>query len=138
MPEKIAPKKRMTRQERKDLDIEIGFLEGVVKRDPAYVDALQILGDDYTKRGKFKEGLKVDERLAELRPKDSLVFYNLACSYSLLGEYEKAADALEQSLNLGYRDFKWLAEDPDLEALRKQTVYRKIRAKLRTLKIRVR
>ena len=64
MPKKAASKRRLNRQERLDLDIEIGFLEGAVHRDPTYVDALQILGDDYTKRGHFTQGLKIDEILA--------------------------------------------------------------------------
>lgn len=138
MPKKVASRKHLTRQEKRDLDIEIEFLEGIVRRDPAYVDALQLLGDDYTKRGKYLAGLKVDKNLAVLRPRDPLVFYNLACSLCLTKEYDAAAEALEQAINLGYRDFKWLAEDPDLLELRKQPVYRRIRAKLRQMKVRVR
>src|SRR5436189_6281353 len=111
---KSSARKKLTRQQERDLDVEIGFLEGVIKRDPRYLEALQILGDDYTRRGRYREGLKVDERLAQLRPSDSLVLYNLACSYSLTGHVCEALAALEKALMLGYRDFKWLAEDPDL------------------------
>lgn len=138
MPRKVSSRKQLTRQEKRDLDIEIGFLEGVVHRDPSYVDALQILGDDYTKRGKYLAGLEIDRKLASLKPRDALVYYNLACSYSLTRQYEEAADALEMAINLGYRDFRWLAEDPDLHDLRKQPLYRRIRARLRQLKVRVR
>ena len=59
MPPKRS--KRLTREQERNLDIEIGFLEGVVRRDPGYLDALQILGDNYTRRGRFNDGLKVDE-----------------------------------------------------------------------------
>lgn len=138
MPKKVASRKSLTRQEKRDLDIEIGFLEGVVNRDPSFVDALQLLGDDYTKRGKFLAGLRIDQKLAVLRPRDALVYYNLACSLCLTKRYLEAAEALEQAINLGYRDFRWLAEDPDLHDLRKQPIYRKIRAKLRQMKVRVR
>src|SRR5512133_2219186 len=115
MPKKSSVRKKLTRQEQRDLDVEIGFIEGVVKRDPSYVEALQILGDDYTRRGRYCDGLKIDEKLAHLRPSDSLVLYNLACSYSLTDRVDKALDALEKALSLGYRDLKWLAEDPDLQ-----------------------
>ena len=138
MPKKVASRKHLTRQEKRDLDIEIGFLEGIVQRDPAYVDALQLLGDDYTKRGKYLSGLTIDQRLSGLRPRDPLVFYNLACSLCLTRNFKEAAEALEQAINLGYRDFKWLAQDPDLHDLRKQPIYRRIRAKLRQMKVRVR
>ena len=138
MPKKLTSRKRLSRQEKRDLDIEIGFLEGVVKRDPSYLDALQILGDDYTKRGKYLAGLQIDQQLAQLKPRDAMVFYNLACSYSLTENYEEAVDALEQAIHFGYRDFAWLAEDPDLEDLRKQPAYRRIRAKVRKLRVKVR
>jgi tetratricopeptide (TPR) repeat protein len=138
MPKKSSSRKKLTRQERQNLDIEIRFMEGVIRRDPAYIEALQILGDDYTRRGRYTDGLKIDERLASIKPQDSLVQYNLACSYSLTDQLERAVEALENALSLGYRDFKWLAEDPDLSNLRQHPHYKKIRAKIRTLQIKVR
>ena len=139
MPKKsFSTRKKLTRQEQRDLDVEISFLEGIVRRDSDYVEALQILGDAYTRRGAFTNGLKVDEQLAQLRPDDALVHYNLACSYSLTDQIEQAGSALEKSLRLGYRDFKWIVADPDLRNLRAHTSYRKIRAKLRELKMQTR
>lgn len=135
MPSKSsARKKKMTRSEQRDLDTKIDFIEGIIRRDPNYVDALQLLGDHYTQRGRFVEGLKVDERLARLEPQNPLVFYNLACSYSLTDEFDRAALALEKALALGYRDFGWLAKDPDLKKLRAQPVFADIKAKIRQLK----
>jgi tetratricopeptide (TPR) repeat protein len=137
MPKKVNnPRKRPTRQELKDLDLEIHFLQGIIKRDATYVEALQILGDDFTRRGRFEEGLRIDEQLCRLRPDDSLVHYNLACSYSLTSQLERAIVALEASINLGYRDFKWMSQDPDLKNLRTHSQYRKIRAKVRELQVR--
>ncbi|MHC1765158.1 MAG: hypothetical protein AB9869_12805 [Verrucomicrobiia bacterium] len=138
MPKKSSFRKKLTRHEQRDLDIQIAFMEGVVRRDPRYVEALQILGDDYTRRGRFDDGLKVDERLAQLRPEDSLVLYNLACSYSLTDQVDQALAALESALKMGYRDFKWLAEDPDLQNVRRHPMFQKIRAKLRTMQTNVR
>ncbi len=64
MPVKSSARKKMTPAERRDLDVRIDFVEGIVRRDPGYVDALQLLGDHYTQRGRYNEGLQVDERLA--------------------------------------------------------------------------
>ncbi|MGA9453483.1 MAG: hypothetical protein WBW41_19325 [Verrucomicrobiia bacterium] len=127
----------MTRSEQRDLDVKIEFIEGLVRREPGYVDALQLLGDHYTQRGRYAEGLKVDERLARLRPDDALVFYNLACSYSLTEQFDRAALALEKALSLGYRDFNWLTKDPDLHKLRQQPVYRDIQDKIRRMRVKV-
>jgi tetratricopeptide (TPR) repeat protein len=135
---KSISRKKTGRATQRDLDVKIEFMEGVVRRDPNYVDALQLLGDHYTQRGRFNEGLKVDERLARLEPKNSLVFYNLACSYSLTEQFEHAALALEKAIQLGYCDFNWLARDPDLKKFRQQPAYREIQKKIRRIKIKVR
>ncbi len=128
----------MSRATQRDLDTRIEFMEGLVRRDPDYVDALQLLGDHYTQRGRFTEGLKVDERLACLDPQNALIFYNLACSYSLTDQFDRAALALEQALQLGYRDFAWLAKDPDLKKFRAQPAYDQIKDKIRRMKIKSR
>ena len=39
MPEKSCARKKLSREEEKELDVKIGFMEGVVKRDPAFVEA---------------------------------------------------------------------------------------------------
>jgi tetratricopeptide (TPR) repeat protein len=137
MPEKSSLRKKMKRRETRDLDIKIAFMEGIVRRDPEYIEALQLLGDHYTQRGKFEDGLKVDEQLSRLEPRNPLVFYNLACSYSLTGEVDMAANALDRALALGYRDFKWLAKDPDLRTLRKHPVFRTIEDKIRKMKVKI-
>ncbi|MCU0783077.1 MAG: hypothetical protein MUF81_03330 [Verrucomicrobia bacterium] len=128
----------MTPAEQRDLDVRIGFIEGLVRRDPGYVDALQLLGDHYTQRGRFVEGLQVDERLAHLEPGSPLVFYNLACSYALTDQFDRAAETLEKALSLGYHDFNWLAKDPDLRKLRKHPLYQRIEDRIRQMKNAVR
>jgi tetratricopeptide (TPR) repeat protein len=138
MPQKSSARnKRSSRKEARDLDVKISFLEGIVGRDPHYVEALQILGDHYTQRGKFENSLRVDKQLSRLEPRNPLVFYNLACSYSLNQELDRAAAALEKALALGYRDFNWLARDPDLRPLRKHPIYRSIEDKIRKIKIKI-
>ena len=133
MPAKSSTKKKLNTAEQRELDTKIQFIEGLVRRDPTYVDALQLLGDHYTQRGRFTEGLHVDERLAQLDPENALVFYNLACSYSLTDQFARACSALDRAMGLGYRDFKWLAKDPDLEKLRAQPAFTAIKEKIRQL-----
>ena len=123
MAELNSANNKLSSREQRDLDIEIQFLEGVVRRDRQYVEALQLLGDDYTRRGRFEDGLQVDRRLARLCPEDPLVHYNLACSFSLTEEFRKAAHALRKALQSGYRDFEHLRRDSDLEPLRQTELY---------------
>ena len=138
MPDKVNAKNRkVTRKDVRELDIKITFMEGIVRRDPKYVEALQILGDHYTQRGSFDHSLKVDRQLSRLEPRNPLVFYNLACSYSLNSDFDMAAAALERALVLGYRDFKWLARDPDLQPLRKHPLFRSIEDTIRKMKVKI-
>jgi tetratricopeptide (TPR) repeat protein len=137
MPAKSSAKPiKLTRRETRDLDLRITFMEGIVRRDRRYVEAFQILGDLYTQRGRYEHSLKVDRRLSRLEPGNPHVFYNLACSHALTGRFKLAAASLEKALRLGYRDFKWLARDPDLRHLRKHPLFRKIEAEIRRMKFR--
>lgn len=132
MAEKREP--RLSRREARDLDIEIEFLEGLVRRDPAYVEALELLGDHYSLRGRAHDSLSIDERLRSLRPEDPNVRFNLACSLSLSGDPVRACEELERALELGFRDFRALQRDPDLDQARKHPAFKKIRAKVKALK----
>ena len=130
--------KPLSPREQRDLDIEIGFLAGLTQRDPSFVEALQLLSDDYLQRGRLAEGTTVDEQVARLRPDDPGVQYNLACSYALTERHEAAFDALNRAIDAGYRDFRRLARDPDLATFRKHPLYRKLRARVRGIRIQVR
>ena len=99
-------------------DFEIRFYEGILRRSPCFIEALGALGDLYTRSGSHEQGLRVDERLYQLRPYDPIVLYNLACSYSLLNDRDKAYRAIKQAIHCGYDDLDHLARDSDLANLR--------------------
>jgi tetratricopeptide (TPR) repeat protein len=125
---KAKPSTRSKRVRKEDLSFEIHFFEGIAQRDPDYIEALQILGDAYTKTGQWGKGLIIDQRLAMLCPDNPLVFYNLACSYSILNHIDEAFAALKQAIALGYDDARWLIKDPDLENLRRDQRFEHIRS----------
>lgn len=100
-----------------DIDFEIKFYEGIVEKKPDFLQALIMLGELYTKKGLYDKGLDIDLRLASLRPADPYVLYNLACSYSLTGQAPKAFEAMKEAVENGYRDFRHLEQDPDLNNL---------------------
>lgn len=125
--------KKTTKKELEYLDFEISFFENILKDNPNYTDALIPLGDSYTKRGLYKKGLMVDLKLAKLLPSDSNVYYNLACSYSLLKKTDEAIHALENAIKLGYDDFEHIKKDPDLENLKNDNRYENL---LLTIQIR--
>ncbi len=98
---------------------EIDLCEGLLRAAPGNLLALMVVGHLYTHCGRHRDALRIDRRLAELRPVDPIVRYNLACSYSHLDRLDDAFAALDTAIELGYRDFDFLEQDPDLENLRR-------------------
>jgi len=119
----------MSKQE--DLDFEISFCESILKDNPNFVEALIVLAEDYTKSGRYEEGLKIDQRLAQLRPDDAMVHYNLACSYSLLKMPNQSLEALKKAIQLGYRAFSYMKKDADLDFVRKDPRFKELIASLK-------
>ncbi len=100
-----------------DIDFEIQLYENVLKDSPDFVEAMMALADLYTKKGLIREGLQLDEKLSRLRPDNPMIFYNLACSYSLLNNQLAALNAVKKAIDLGYDDFDYLYQDTDLANL---------------------
>ena len=117
-------------KEKKELDFEISFYEGILHNDPGYIEALTLLGGAYSRRGFYRKGLQVDLKLCRFRPRDPVAHYNLACSYSLLGNIDSALGSLEKTIQLGYRDLKWMNNDPDLANVRKDKRYNNLKGKV--------
>jgi tetratricopeptide (TPR) repeat protein len=97
---------------------DIGFFETVLRREPAYVDVIEILGGLYTKTGRIADGLRMDRKLVRLQPNNATAHYNLACSLALSSRKADALKALRRAIDLGYKDYDWMAQDPDLEVLK--------------------
>ena len=108
------------------IDFAIEFFARILERFPDYVDVLRVQGNNLTRKGRFAEGLQIDKRLVQLRPNDPLAHYNLACSYALLKRTEHALKTLRKAVELGYRDFRYLKEDRDLDAIRHDPRFRQL------------
>jgi len=108
----------MKKKKRFDIEFEIDFFEKIIKKRPFFIEALSALGDLYTKQGLMQKGLEMDLTLSQLKADDPIVFYNLACSYSLVNNIDLAFISLKKAVDLGYEDFRFLKEDDDLKNLR--------------------
>ena len=114
-----------------DDEFTIWFLEGVLEKYPTYVECLMYLGNAYTATGMYEKGLKADLKLVKLRPKDSLVHYNLACSFSLMERINESLKSLEKAIDLGYDDLMHLVNDSDLDSLRDEDGFKVLIHKLK-------
>ncbi len=105
-------------REQSQLDFEIEFIGRILERDPFYTDALRVHGNNLAAKGQFTRALQVDRRLVRLLPDRAIPWYNLACSYAVLGMIDPAFSALQRAVDLGYHHVDHLRRDPDLKALR--------------------
>ena len=108
------------------LEFELEFFSAILKRHPDYVDVLRVLGNLLTLKGRYADGLQIDRRLVQLRPTDALAHYNLACSYALLKRPDQALKTLRRAVELGYRDFRYMREDRDLDIIRHDPRFRQL------------
>jgi tetratricopeptide (TPR) repeat protein len=122
----IASAPSRSAESQSQLDFELDFFEGILNHNPDFVDALRVHGNNLTLKGRYADGLMIDRRLVELRPHDPLAYYNLACSYALLKKVDPSLRALRKALELGYRNFRFLREDRDLDAIRKDKRFRQL------------
>ena len=106
-------------REQSQLDFELEFLGRILQREPFYTDALRVHANNLAQRGLYRRALQVDRRLVRLLPDRPIPWYNLACSYAVLGMTEPAVAAIQRSLELGYRHLDHLRRDPDLKSLRR-------------------
>ena len=121
----------MSKAKANDPEFEIRFFESVLRRDPQYASVVELLGGLYTRQGRIADGLKMDRKLVKLQPGNATAHYNLACSLALSKRKSDALRELRQAVKLGYRDFDWMQQDPDLEALKQHPEFQTL---LETLK----
>jgi tetratricopeptide (TPR) repeat protein len=119
------------KKDKLDPEFEIRFFENILKERPDFVEALIALGDLYTKAGFYAKGLEVDLRLSRLRPDDGTVFYNLACDHSLLNNIDAAFKSLTAAIILGYQEWRFIQQDPDLENLRQDQRFSELLEKMK-------
>jgi adenylate cyclase len=53
-----------------------------------------------------------------IHPQENEILYNVACTYSLLGEEERALECLAKAIRNGFCDEAWMTNDPDLASVR--------------------
>lgn len=119
----------MSRKE--DPSFDIAFYESVLRREPGYEDVIELLGGLYTKTGRIADGLKMDRKLVKLQPENATAHYNLACSLALSKRRADALRELAQAVKLGYTDYDWMSQDPDLESLKNVAAFKTLLTQLK-------
>ncbi len=112
--------------DRSQLDFEVEFFAKVLTAAPSFAEALAAQAVNLTTKGRLQDGLTVDKQLVAVRPTDPTAHYNLACRYALLKQPDLAFGSLRKAIELGYRDFRFMEEDHDLDSIRKDPRFRQL------------
>lgn len=120
----MATTVRISQTSEGDRSFYIEFFEGILRREPNFLEVLERLGQLYTLAGEHDKGLKVDRKVVRLRPDCPTAHYNLACSLSLKKRFPDALRSLQKAVELGFSDWDWLEKDPDLSGLRQRPAYK--------------
>ncbi|MGB2637018.1 MAG: protein kinase [Candidatus Acidiferrum sp.] len=97
--------------------MEMRALERQLELVPEDVRARSLLAADYANMGRAEDAVRHLEMTVALRPNDSNVLYNAACTYTVLGKKTEALDLLRRALASGYSNFDWPRQDPDLSSI---------------------
>jgi len=115
----------------RDTAFEMSFFESVLRHDPQCVEVIEILGGLYTTLGRVADGLKMYRKLVRLQPSNPTAHYNLACSLALSKRNSDALRSLRNAIGIGYRDFEWMSDDPDLQGLKRNPEFAAMVAQLK-------
>ncbi|MCF8721028.1 TPR end-of-group domain-containing protein [Nitrospina gracilis] len=87
---------------------------------PVYIN----LSSAYLKGQQFDAALETLNTLKEMEPDSPHLYYNLACYHALQNQTDEALTALKQSVQLGYKQFDAIRQDPDLASLRQTDAFK--------------
>ena len=114
------------------------FPEAIIRYEKAlhhhkgFKQAIINLSTAYMKYKRFDKALKMLQAGQKKFPEDPLIDYNLACYYSLTENLGPGLSALQKAVEKGYKQFKQMETDPDLNNLRQSGEYKAWKKKSRT------
>jgi len=105
---------------------EIAVLEQQLKDVPEDVRARILLAADYAASGRHEDAVRELQKAVDLRPQDSNILYNAACTYGVMKRKPEALDLLRRAKAAGYANPDWIRRDPDLTCLHGEPDFEKL------------
>ena len=104
----------------------VGFLTLSTENVQAYEFYLRgrKLFQKWTRQNIVERAKQWSEQALSLASDDDAVIYNAACALAVLGEIDRARDALELAIDAGLTGGDWVPRDPDWERLRDHRAFR--------------
>jgi Tfp pilus assembly protein PilF len=93
-------------------------LEKQLELVPEDVRARILIAGMYANLGKGEDSMRHLDTAVALRPNDTNVLYNAACTLGVLEKKPEALAMLRKALAAGYGNLEWVSRDPDFTSLR--------------------
>jgi serine/threonine protein kinase/tetratricopeptide (TPR) repeat protein len=104
----------------------VGALRQQLEQVPEDVRARILLAAELAGTGEVEETERHLQMAVALRPNDTNVLYNAACTYGILKNKQEALNMLKKTLDCGYGNIEWIKQDPDLLLLRDDPEFQKL------------
>jgi non-specific serine/threonine protein kinase len=92
-------------------------LEQQLELVPEDTRCRMLLANRYAGLGRPDDAIRELQIAVTMRPKDSNILYNAACTYGILQKKAEALATLKRAVEAGNRNVDWIARDPDLQCL---------------------
>jgi len=96
---------------------EIAIFEAQLKKTPEDARVRVLLAGDYAYQNRFDDAQRELDLAMALRPDDTMILYNSACTLAEMDRLPEAMVALKKAWEAGYRNPAWTRQDPDLAKL---------------------
>lgn len=96
---------------------EIALYEAQLKKTPEDARVRVLLAGNYAYQGRFDDAQREIDLAMALRPDDTMILYNIACTLCEMDKPKEAMHTLKKAWDAGYRNPAWIRQDPDLEKL---------------------
>jgi tetratricopeptide (TPR) repeat protein len=103
---------------------ELARVERYIQLHPMDARALYLGAGSLLQLGDRERCLEWCARALAIDPEENATLYNVACSYSLMGESDRALDLLTTAVNNGFGHKDWIENDPDFTSLREHPRFR--------------
>jgi non-specific serine/threonine protein kinase len=104
----------------------IVVLRQQLEQVPEDVRARILMAGNLAGVGEIEESERHLQMAIALRPNDTNVLYNAACTYGILNKKQEALDSLKKAIECGYGNLEWIKRDPDLLLLRDEPEFQKL------------
>ena len=95
----------------------IASFEAHVRKVPEDARARVLLANANATLGRVDEAKREADLAVALRPDDTMILYNIACVFCLMGNAKDAMNSLRKACDAGYSATAWAKQDPDLALL---------------------